>query len=103
MLSTIFEDAGMANAGGGNSNRRLLSHFCFEKRLLSRDGRLALIENVVEGFGARTAAQARPLRGRRLEEPGVKTEGSGHEHFEDRFLAHYSRIVAGLPRVAGEF
>jgi len=77
--------------------------FLLEKRLLSRDGRLALIENVVEGFGARTAAQARRLRGRRLEEPGVKTEGSGHEHFEELFLAHYSRIVAVLQRVVGDF
>lgn len=87
----------------GNSNRRFLSHFCLEKRLISRDGRLALIENVVEGFGARTAAQASRLRGRRLEEPGVKTEGSGGEHFEELFLAHYSRVVTVLQRVVGDF
>jgi RNA polymerase sigma-70 factor (ECF subfamily) len=62
-----------------------------------------LIENVVEGFAARSGAQTSRLQGRRLEEPGVKTEGSSREHFEELFLAHYSRVVAVLQRVVGDF
>jgi hypothetical protein len=62
-----------------------------------------LIENVVEGLGVRSSAQASRLRGPRLEEPGVKTEASSREHFEEIFLAHYSRVVAVLQRMVGDF
>ena len=33
----------------------------------------------------------------------MKTEGSGGEHFEELFLAHYSRVVTVLQRVVGDF
>src|SRR5438552_2766754 len=70
-----------------------LSHFGDEKRLTSRSGRLALLQDVIEGFGA-TRRKAR--------EPDVTGRSSTREHFDDLFLAHYAHLVAILRRILGD-
>ena len=62
-----------------------------------------MIQDVVEGFAARTPQVREPeLRGTQAKEPGVTTRGSTREHFENLFVAHYSRIVAVLQRMLGD-
>ena len=56
-----------------------------------------MIENVVEGFAARIRARE-PQVGK----PGMTTQGSRREDFEELFLAYYSRIVGVLRRTVGD-